>query len=284
VSNGFVIYLSVSSMKNVTADIIWAIGYSRQMPSQPPPLQWLVPGQDFPPVSQAWGNNSPAPGLLAAGGELNVDSLQRAYSAGIFPWFSDGQPTLWWSTDPRMTLNVDDFRLHTSLKKTLKKFRKNPGCEIRIDSAFETVIRACSENDRPGQGGTWIVPAIVTAYCELHRAGLAHSVETWVNGNLQGGLYCVALGKAVFGESMFANTTDASKIALAALVSFCRHHSIETIDCQQTTRHLSSLGAREIDREAFLNHVAVARTMPGPHWKFDDLYWQKLIPSKSVAA
>lgn len=254
------------------------------MPSQPPPLPWLAPGQDFPPVGQAWGNSSPAPGLLVAGGELSVDRLQRAYSAGIFPWFSEGQPTLWWSPDPRMTLNVDEFRLHTSLKKTLKKFQTTPRCEIRMDTAFETVIRACSENDRPGQCGTWIVPDMIAAYCELHRAGLAHSVETWINGKLLGGLYCVALGKAVFGESMFAHATDTSKIALAALVCFCRHHSIEKIDCQQTTRHLTSLGAREIARAAFLDHVAVARTLPGPNWEFDDLYWQKLIPAKSVAA
>ncbi|MBP9059429.1 MAG: leucyl/phenylalanyl-tRNA--protein transferase [Rhodoferax sp.] len=252
------------------------------MPSQSPSLPWLAPSQDFPPASQAWGSDSPAPGLLAAGGALNVESLQRAYSAGIFPWFSEGQPTLWWSPNPRMVLDVDTFRLHTSLKKTLKKFRTTPGCEIRMDFAFESVLRACSESDRPGQDGTWIVPGMIAAYCELHRAGLAHSVETWVNGELMGGLYCVALGKAVFGESMFTFATDASKIALAALVSFCRHHAIEKIDCQQTTRHLTSLGAREIEREKFLGHVATARTLPGPRWVFDDQYWDELLPSKSA--
>jgi leucyl/phenylalanyl-tRNA--protein transferase len=247
------------------------------MRARPLPLSWLEPGDDFPPVDQAWGPGSEAPGLLAAGGSLDVDSLCRAYANGIFPWFSAGQPILWWSTDPRMVLDVAQFRLHRSLRKTLQKFIITPGCEIRIDSTFEQVISACAGSPRPGQDGTWIVPAMVQAYVAMHRAGLAHSVETWVDGQLVGGLYCIALGRAVYGESMFARSTDASKIALAALVAFCRHQGITRIDCQQNTSHLASLGAREIPRVDFLRHVAAARQEPPPAWRFEPLYWRELM-------
>jgi leucyl/phenylalanyl-tRNA--protein transferase len=253
------------------------------MSSQPPPLPWLAPGQDFPPASQVWGENSPAPGLLAAGGTLDVDTLRRAYSQGIFPWFSEGQPTLWWSPNPRMVLNVPEFRLHRSFRKTLDRFRKTPGCEIRVDSAFEQVIQACSKSPREGQSGTWIVPDMIAAYGNLYRAGLAHSMETWVDGRLAGGLYCVALGKSIFGESMFSYSTDASKIALAALVGFCRHHGIRQIDCQQNTRHLASLGAREISRDMFVKHVEAGLIQPAPVWQFDPLYWRELLPSRATS-
>lgn len=258
------------------------VGYSLPMPSQSPSLPWLAPGQDFPPASQAWGESSPAPGLLAAGGVLDVDTLRCAYSRGIFPWYSEGQPTLWWSPNPRMVLDVSEFRLHPSFRKTLQKFRKTAGCEIRIDSAFEQVIQACSTSPREGQAGTWIVPAMIAAYGDLHRTGLAHSVETWVNGKLAGGLYCVAMGKSVFGESMFSRSTDASKIALAALVCFCRHHGIRQIDCQQNTHHLASLGAREISRDLFSEQVATGLAQMAPVWQFDPLYWRELLPSKST--
>lgn len=181
-----------------------------------------------------------------------------------------------------MVLDVWEFRLHPSFRKTLQKFRKTAGCEIRIDSAFEQVIQACSAGPREGQAGTWIVPAMITAYGNLHRTGLAHSVETWVNGKLAGGLYCVAMGKSVFGESMFSRSTDASKIALAALVCFCRHHGIRQIDCQQNTRHLASLGAREISRDLFSEQVATGLAQMAPVWQFDPLYWRELLPSKST--
>jgi len=249
------------------------------MDSRPPPLPWLDPGDDFPPVTQAWGPTTEAPGLLAAGGRLDVPTLLRAYASGIFPWFSKGQPILWWSPDPRMVLDTTRFRLHRSLRKVLQKFRVTPGCEIRIDTAFEQVIRACSASPREGQSGTWIVPAMVDAYCALHRAGHAHSVETWINGQLVGGLYCVALGQAVFGESMFTRRTDASKIALAALVCFCRQHGIRLIDCQQNTRHLASLGAQEMPRADFLAAVVQARQLPPPVWHFEPLYWSQLAVS-----
>lgn len=252
------------------------------MPSQSPPLSWLAPGEDFPPTNQAWDENSAAPGLLAAGGVLDVDTLCRAYSQGIFPWFSEGQPTLWWSPDPRMVLDVSEFRLHQSFKKTLEKFRKTASCEIRMDSAFAQVIQACSTSPREGQAGTWIVPDMIAAYGDLHRSGFAHSVETWVDGKLVGGLYCVALGKSVFGESMFSRATDASKIALAALVGFCRHHGIRQIDCQQNTRHLASLGAREISRDLFVQRVVAGLAQKAPVWQFDPLYWRELLPTKST--
>lgn len=248
----------------------------RFMRSQPSPLPWLSPGQDFPPVSQAWGQDSQAPGLLAAGGTLDTATLCAAYAHGIFPWFSEGQPILWWSPDPRMVLNVAEFRLHRSLRKTLQKFRSLPGCEIRIDSAFDEVIQACSSSPREGQSSTWILPEMVQAYRALHRAGFAHSVETWIDGQLVGGLYCVALGQAVFGESMFTRIADASKIALAALVCFCKHHGIRLIDCQQNTRHLASLGAHEVTRAAFLQQVEIAKQQKSPLWHFDALYWQAL--------
>lgn len=254
------------------------------MHTRPFPLPWLQAGDDFPPVSQAWGPGSEAPGLLAAGGTLDVPTLQRAYAQGIFPWFSTGQPILWWSPDPRMVLEVAQFRVHRSLRKTLQKFSTAPGCEVRFDSAFEQVITACAGSPRAGQDGTWIVPPMVQAYGELHRAGYAHSVETWVDGRLMGGLYCVALGRAVFGESMFTRTSDASKIALAALVAFCRHQGITAIDCQQNTSHLASLGAREVPRVDFLRHIAQALLQPAPRWRFDPLYWRELMmaPAEST--
>lgn len=252
------------------------------MPSQTSSLPWLAPGQDFPPASQAWGESSAAPGLLAAGGILDTATLQRAYSQGIFPWFSEGQPTLWWSPNPRMVLDVSKFRLHPSFKKTLRKFSTTPGCEIRIDSAFKQVIQACATSPRSGQAGTWIVPDMIAAYNDLHRTGLAHSVETWVNGELVGGLYCVGLGKSVFGESMFSRSSDASKIALAALVSFCRHHEIKQIDCQQNTSHLASLGACELSREQFIQNVAAGLMQPAPAWCFNPLFWQEILLSKPM--
>jgi leucyl/phenylalanyl-tRNA--protein transferase len=243
----------------------------------PRPVPWLAAGESFPPLEEAWGHHDPAPGLLAAGAALDVPTLVDAYSRGIFPWFSLGQPPLWWSPDPRMVLQTRDFKLHRSLRKTLARFQEEPGCEVRFDGAFEQVIKACANKPRAGQPGTWIVPDMVQAYAGLHRAGHAHSVETWVDGELAGGLYCVNLGRMVFGESMFAHRTDASKIALAALVAFCRAHEVAMIDCQQNTRHLASLGAGEISRAEFVAHLArnVGKTTPA--WQFKPVYWNQLL-------
>ena len=246
-------------------------------------LPWLQPDDPFPPPHQSWGPDSPAPGLLAAGATLDVPRLLQAYAQGIFPWFSAGQPILWWSPNPRMVLPVAGFRLHRSLRRTLQRFRATPGCEVRIDSNFAAVIRACSQTPRAGQSGTWIVPPMVAAYRALHAAGHAHSVETWVDGRLAGGLYCVALGHAVFGESMFAHATDASKIALAALICLCRREGVQLIDCQQNTGHLASLGAREMERAQFLRHVDSARLQPACNWRFESVYWDELLPVSPAA-
>jgi leucyl/phenylalanyl-tRNA--protein transferase len=259
-----------------------SVEYSLIMHPRTPALPWLAPDQDFPPINQAWDAGSPAPGLLAAGGTLNAGTLRKAYSQGIFPWFSEGQPILWWSPDPRMILIPSEFRLHPSLKKTLQKFRKTEGCEIRIDTVFEQVIQACSHSPRVGQTGTWIVPDMISAYIDLHRAGMAHSIETWVNGELVGGLYCVALGTSVFGESMFSRSSGASKIALAALVCFCLQHGIQQIDCQQNTAHLALLGAREISRDLFSWQVIKGLTQAAPVWQFDTQSWYGLLPPRSA--
>jgi len=250
----------------------------------PTPLPWLEPGDPFPPAAQAWGDDTPAPGLLAAGGALDAEHLHAAYAHGIFPWFSEGQPILWWSTAPRMVLPIAEFKLHRSLRRVLQQFRKTDGCEVRIDSDFSAVIHACSSASRQGQSGTWIVPAMVQAYEDLHARGYAHSVETWIGGRLVGGLYCIGLGRAVFGESMFAHATDASKIALSALVALGLQHEVALIDCQQNTRHLASLGAREIPRDAFLNHIARAQKEPPIAWHFDPVYWNALVPSRMTVA
>ncbi len=244
-------------------------------------LPWLEPGDPLPDPSTAWGEADPVPGLLAAGGALDVDTLEAAYGRCIFPWFSDGQPILWWSPDPRMVLEVANFRLHRSLRRTLARFAATAGCEIRVDHDFAQVIAACAQAPRIGQSGTWIVPEMVAAYTALHRAGRAHSVETWIDGELAGGLYCVGMGRAVFGESMFARRPDASKIALAALVCICRRGGVTLIDCQQNTAHLASLGACEIPRRRFVSQVAVARQQPGPRWNFEPLYWQELLSART---
>jgi leucyl/phenylalanyl-tRNA---protein transferase len=242
-----------------------------------PHLPWLNPGDAFP--DTVWGDGDPIPGLVAAGGALDVDSLQRAYAQGIFPWFNDDQPILWWSPSPRMVLQVAAFRLHRSLRKHLQHFSVNPDCAIRIDTAFDAVISRCARIPRKGQPGTWIVPAMAQAYGELHRRGLVHSVEVWVDGKLAAGLYCVALGRAVFGESMFTDHTDGSKVALAALIALCRAQGVVLVDCQQQTGHMASLGAAPISRAAFHSHLAHATGQAPLQWEFSPLYWQHILPS-----
>jgi leucyl/phenylalanyl-tRNA--protein transferase len=241
-------------------------------------IPWLRgPDDALPDTRRALPSGSEAPGLLAAGGELTPRRLREAYSKGVFPWYSDGQPVLWWSPDPRMVLLVDEFRLKRSLRKTIVKFMRTPGCEVRIDSAFSRVIGACAGTPREGQDGTWIVPEMVQAYVAWHGLGAVHSVETWIDGELAGGLYGVSLGRMFFGESMFSHRTDASKIALAALVCFCREHGVAMIDCQQRTGHLASLGAREIPREAFEAHLAQTVDAPAPRaWTYHPGLWQQL--------
>ncbi|HTF13243.1 MAG TPA: leucyl/phenylalanyl-tRNA--protein transferase, partial [Burkholderiales bacterium] len=185
-------------------------------------------------------------GLLAAGVDLSPERLLEAYRHGIFPWFSEGDPILWWSPDPRMILFPAELRISRSLGKTLR----NRSYEARFDSAFDEVMAGCAA-PRKGEPGTWISGAMIEAYRGLHRLGYAHSVETWIDGNLAGGLYGVAVGRVFFGESMFSSARDASKIALAALVAHLESAGFGLIDCQMHTRHLETLGAREIPRRRF---------------------------------
>lgn len=188
-------------------------------------------------------------GIVAFGGDLSPSRLLLAYRSGIFPWYSKGDPILWWSPDPRLILNLDDFKLRKSLRKRLKHF------EIRFDTAFGDVIRACAAVPRPGQEGTWIVPEMIEAYEVLHAMGYAHSVEAWQDGKLVGGLYGVAVGGMFCGESMFSRVKDASKAALAALVEHLKARGFEMIDAQVPTEHLKSLGAIEVSRDYFLSRL-----------------------------
>lgn len=230
-------------------------------------IDWLNPGEPFPAVNRALDDPN---GLLCAGLELTAERVLEAYHHGIFPWYSEGQPVLWWSPDPRMVLRPDAFRLHRSLKKTLRNMRY----EVRCDTAFGEVMRACAD-PRPDQHGTWISEAIIAAYSELHQRGVAHSVETWIDGELAGGLYGLAIGRVFFGESMFVRRTDASKIAFAHLIAQLRRWRFELIDCQQQTGHLSSLGGAPISREAFLECLprllhSSSGAPPSGGWRFDD--------------
>ena len=246
-------------------------------------IPWIDTQTPLPPPESAQPTGTSLSGLVAAGGGLSVSRLCEAYQQGLFPWFSQGQPVLWWSPDPRMVLHTSSFRLHNSLRRTLKRFKSDPKCEIRLDHNFGDVIRHCANSVRQGQPGTWILPEMVAAYEALHLAGFAHSIETWVAGELVGGLYCVAIGHAVFGESMFARQTDASRIALAALVAFCRAHKISWIDCQQNTKHLASLGAKEMPRVEFLDQLRRTDREAVRSWQFDTSYWNWLIPERGAS-
>lgn len=207
-------------------------------------IPWLTKNSPFPPVTLALQEPN---GLLAAGGELSAARLLLAYRQGIFPWFSPGDPLLWWSPDPRMVLIPDEFKLSASLAKVLRNGRH----EIRTDTAFEAVMRACAA-PRAGQHGTWIDEQMIAAYCELHRLGFAHSIETWLDGKLAGGLYGVSIGQMFYGESMFSRVSNGSKIALAYL---CKQGHAAMIDCQMHTPHLASLGARLVSRDEFITRV-----------------------------
>jgi leucyl/phenylalanyl-tRNA--protein transferase len=241
-------------------------------------IRWLESTEDpLPAAERALPRTGDIPGLVAAGGELTPRRLAEAYGKGIFPWYSDGQPILWWSPDPRMVLLPAEFKLSRSLRKTLRRFVAAPGSALRIDSATRRVIAACAAVARGGESGTWIVAEMIEAYGRWHELGRVHSFETWIDGELAGGLYGVSLGRMFFGESMFALRTDASKIALAGLVAFCRAHGIETIDCQQRTSHLASFGGREIARSDFLRRLGTALAGSDvDDWSYDLRLWERL--------
>lgn len=231
-------------------------------------LIWLDAETPFPDTSQALSDPD---GLLAVGGDLSVARLRSAYRQGIFPWFNPGDPILWWSPDPRMILAVEDFHPSHSLRKRLRQiereaFSTQPHVEVRVDTAFSDVMAACAA-PRATQPLTWISPAIQQAYQRWHEAGEVHSIETWIDGELAGGLYGISLGSMFFGESMFARAPDASKIALALLVAFLKRHGVTWIDCQQQTGHLASLGAQPVSRAAFQAHLREALPGPTPPWR-----------------
>lgn len=237
-------------------------------------IPFLRPGDPFPPVSKALRSPN---GLLCAGADLSAPRLLDAYSKGIFPWFSEGEPILWWSPHPRMVLFPDELKVSRSLRKTLARGL----FETRYDTAFAQVMRACAE-PRDGQSGTWIVPEMVAAYVRLHELGFAHSVESWREGGLAGGLYGILLGRVFFGESMFSRETDASKVALARLVERVRGLGVRVIDCQQATRHLASLGAREIPRREFAQLLAESIQYPpsGSRWPATEEAWPSSTTSR----
>lgn len=233
-------------------------------------IPWLEADTPFPDVREALTEAEGAPGLLAAGGDLSPRRLLAAYRQGIFPWYSENQPVLWWSTDPRMVLPTAEFRISESLQKTLKKVDRSMQTggpwQVRFDTNFRSVIRACAA-PRLQSSGTWISDDIIDSYCQLHALGYAHSAELWHENELVGGAYGLCIGRMFYGESMFARARDASKIALAYLVEFLRFHEVELIDCQQETDHLASLGARSLTRDAFISHMKLAIARPPiPTW------------------
>ncbi|MCW8955449.1 MAG: leucyl/phenylalanyl-tRNA--protein transferase [Gammaproteobacteria bacterium] len=208
-------------------------------------IEWLAddPGAPFPPIEQALLDPD---GLLALGGDLSPQRLLNAYQHGIFPWYTEDEPILWWSPDPRFVLFPEKLKISRSLRKTLRKQL----FEVRMDTAFEAVMRACGES-RPNQQGTWITEEMLQAYIRMHQLGFAHSVECWQDGELVGGLYGMAIGKVFFGESMFSRKTDASKVALVHLCTYLIEHGFKLIDSQVYTQHLESLGAELIPRARF---------------------------------
>jgi len=217
-------------------------------------------------------------GLLSVGGDLSRTRLLQAYSQGIFPWYSDGQPILWWSPDPRTVLYPGDIHVSHSLKKRLRK----GGLELRLDTAFNAVTEACAE-PRDTQDGTWLLPEMRAAYAELHRSGDAHSIELWRNRELVGGMYGIAMGGAFFGESMFSRVTDASKIVMVYLAEQLQEHGFRFLDCQVFNPHLASMGAVEIPRSRFLTELEAALTLQPASslWQQPPLDCQKLAHAET---
>lgn len=241
-------------------------------------ITWLGPQDPFPTPSHNTDPDANVPGLIAVSDRIYPDQLLQAYQKGIFPWYSDNQPVLWWSPDPRMVLVPNNFKCSESLRKKIRQFCQDPQCEISVDDDFGVVIRACATSSRKDQDGTWITHEIMDAYTTFHEQGHAHSIALKEHGELIGGLYCVALGRMVFGESMFSYKPNASKIALAALSAWCIQNQVAMIDCQQETAHLRSLGAAPISREEFLRQLQISLNPSNIElpWTFDKnilTYW-----------
>lgn len=232
------------------------------MQNQRFPIVLPTDSVEFPDVE--WALNDPN-GLLAVGGDLEPERLLSAYRHGIFPWYSEGQPILWWSPDPRAVLMLDDLKCSRSLKKSLR----SAGFSNSIDQAFNDVITSCAQVPRRDQDGTWISPAMQTAYIDLHRAGHAHSIETWHEGQLVGGLYGLAIGPFFFGESMFSLRTDASKVALYFLTEHLKKFDFCLIDCQVPNPHLASLGVKAMKRREFIQILSkhIDRQVPSAVWQ-----------------
>lgn len=224
------------------------------------PLFLLSKAHVFPPVEYADHN-----GLLAIGGDLSKGRLLKAYSQGIFPWYSEGSPILWWSPDPRLVLFPSEMKVSRSLRQVIRKGTFT----VTFDRSFEEVVRSCAATHHERTGETWITPEMVRAYLSLHRAGYAHSVESWCEGTLSGGLYGVSLGRVFFGESMFARRSDASKVAFVSLVRRLEEKGFSIIDCQVATGHLVSLGAREISRREFLTLIREVVDVPSKAGRWD---------------
>lgn len=221
------------------------------------------PVDEFPDASEADED-----GLVAFGGDLSPETLIKAYRKGIFPWFNEEDPIMWWSPDPRMVLFLEELYISKSLRKVLR----DNVFTIKMDTAFQEVIRGCANTRRIDQDGTWITPDMIEAYTVMHRLGYAHSVEAYANDELVGGLYGLAIGKVFFGESMFQKQTNASKVAFVHLVRFLQAHDFKLIDAQQDTMHLRSLGASLLSREAFLQQIENAISFPSLMGNWNEIY------------
>ena len=241
-------------------------------------IPWLGPNDPFPDPRSQPDPDPEVPGLLAVSERIYSGQLERAYRSGIFPWYSDHQPVLWWSPDPRMTLNPANLKISQSLRKTIRACLDDPSLTLRVDHDFSGVMRACATTERQGQDGTWITHEIMDAYTALHEQGHAHCITLEQNQQAIGGLYCVSFGGMVFGESMFSKVRDSSKLALAALCAWCYDHRVTLIDCQQETAHLRSLGAIPIGRSEFLQHVACAIHAPiQEKWVMDKFILERYL-------
>ncbi|WP_353431573.1 leucyl/phenylalanyl-tRNA--protein transferase [Polynucleobacter sp. MWH-UH23A] len=234
-------------------------------------ISWLGPHDSFPNPLLTPDPDQSVPGLVAVSERIYPNQLLKAYKLGIFPWYSDEQPVLWWSPDPRMVLKPNDFHCSESLKKSIRHFCQDAQSALLVDADFGAVIRACATSTRKDQDGTWITHEIMDAYASIHEQGYAHSIAIMENGAMIGGLYCVAIGTMVYGESMFSRKPNASKLALAALSAWCIQNHVAMIDCQQETSHLRSMGAKPIPLLDFLQELqaSVNQSNIVKPWKFD---------------